>query len=1293
LYFTNFGYVVSSTAPVTVTTTASAAVNVATGKSAVIGTNITVSITANGSYINDGTIFGGQLIITNGGTITQPNAYAFAVDGVAGSMLRVLTGGVASHTGAGSAVRIGYSASTSAILSIEGGTFNNSGSASFYISYGASSTGTVSVLSGKLNVPKTPIIIDNSSTGVGTNNLNGGLEIAQQIKTGSSSATSVLNFNGGTLQDVNPGVSGLTNAFLNGLTTANIRNNGGAIDYNGTPIIIGQALVHSTLSGDTAMDGGLLVTNSGTGGALILTNVNTYNGPTVVANGADLITTTRSTGGGAYTVNDGGKLDVQVVSSGTTLAMSSLTLGISGTVNNVFELGANASTTAPSVTVGGALNLNGTANVTVTGTGLTAPNTYVLMSYGSLTGSGSFVLGAVPAIAGYVATVINNTTAQQLQLVYVPAPQPVRWAVGNGNWDTTSLNWQLLSGSGPTNYTEDSLAAFDDSATGSSPITVTLAGTRSPSGITNNSTKNYIIAGNYSIGGGGTVIKSGSGTLTLDNGGANSFASISLNNGTLQVGNGDTGGSLGSATITDNGVLAFNRTDNPSVAGAISGSGSLVQNGSGSLTLGGANSYSGLTTINSGSVILANGGAVQNSLVSNNVVNGLSFASGITAATIGGLAGTGDIPLVNAASAAVTVSLNDNITNTAYSGALGGNGSLLQAGTNSQTLSGNLTLNALQVTTNGTVVITGGNSTISSLQILANGGSLQIGGGTTTVTYDSRIAAANGVYDVSGGTLNLNKLTLGSAAASNTNNVMTVSGNAVVNQNQSGGGNYGQLWIGGNNAGSGTLVLQDNAQWGNTNTALNDVNDNPLVVVGRAINFSGATGIFTISNNATFTYSNVVQVAVNNASGSGAVGTVNLSGGNMFVNGFACGTGVGTINAAGGTVTALANNANFFSNFTGTGGTNSVNLQPGGLTFNTAGNAAVITNVLSGIGGLAVEGNGVLTLTGVDTYGGATAVSSGTLLVNGSLASVSAVTLTNATLGGCGIIGGATTLQPGSVLAAGNGGIGTLTFGGALTLSASSTNDFAVTTAGGVSNSVAVGGLLTPNSSVVSVTSGTPLYPGTYPLFTYGASSGSFQSTPLFDVPPVHPAYVADNGAGLITLVVPNQPPVVQNFTLGVIAGISSTVQVIGGKYAPVDPDGDALTVTSVSGAINGTATTDGTNITYVSTNSAASSDTITYVVGDGYGGTAAGTISVVINPAQGYNQINVQMIGGNFVLTYLGIPGYQYALDSTTNLVSPITWTPITTNTAGINGILSFTNSTISGGPVFYQTQYVPGN
>jgi autotransporter-associated beta strand protein len=190
-----------------------------------------------------------------------------------------------------------------------------------------------------------------------------------------------------------------------------------------------------------------------------------------------------------------------------------------------------------------------------------------------------------------------------------PTPQPVKWAVGNGNWDTTTLNWKLLAGGIATNYIENNLAAFDDSAAGGSPITVTLTGDHFPSILTNNSTKDYILAGAFSITN-GRLIKNGAGTLMLDNGGANNFSSIQINNGVVQVGNNDANGSLGAGNVANNGILTFNRTDTFGVSNLISGSGSLVQNGSGTMALSQANTYTGATAVNSGTLALVEPGSL-----------------------------------------------------------------------------------------------------------------------------------------------------------------------------------------------------------------------------------------------------------------------------------------------------------------------------------------------------------------------------------------------------------------------------------------------------------------------------------------------------------------------------------------------------------------------------------------------------------------------------------------------------------------------------------------------------------
>jgi len=72
----------------------------------------------------------------------------------------------------------------------------------------------------------------------------------------------------------------------------------------------------------------------------------------------------------------------------------------------------------------------------------------------------------------------------------------------------------------------------------------------------------------------------------------------------LQLGNGGTTRSL-VGNITNNGVLAFNRSNDLTFGGMISGTGSVQQLGSGATLLRGANTYTGATTVNAGTLELA----------------------------------------------------------------------------------------------------------------------------------------------------------------------------------------------------------------------------------------------------------------------------------------------------------------------------------------------------------------------------------------------------------------------------------------------------------------------------------------------------------------------------------------------------------------------------------------------------------------------------------------------------------------------------------------------------------------
>ncbi|HZI33445.1 MAG TPA: autotransporter-associated beta strand repeat-containing protein, partial [Candidatus Binatia bacterium] len=80
--------------------------------------------------------------------------------------------------------------------------------------------------------------------------------------------------------------------------------------------------------------------------------------------------------------------------------------------------------------------------------------------------------------------------------------------------------------------------------------------------------------------------------------------------------------SLGAVNVTNDGVLIFDRSDGAIMSGAISGTGSVVQTGAGILTLAGANSYSGNTTIQNGTLLAASSSALGSTAGNTVITNG-----------------------------------------------------------------------------------------------------------------------------------------------------------------------------------------------------------------------------------------------------------------------------------------------------------------------------------------------------------------------------------------------------------------------------------------------------------------------------------------------------------------------------------------------------------------------------------------------------------------------------------------------------------------------------------------------
>ena len=158
-----------------------------------------------------------------------------------------------------------------------------------------------------------------------TYNLNGGTLIVPQIIASSASGSSTFNFNGGTLKPM-----GNQAVFLQGLTAANVRNNGAVIDTAGFKVTIAQGLQHSVLSGDLLVDGGLRKNGAG---SLTLNAGDTYKGNTTVNAGtlalgsAGSIANTKS-----ISVAGGAVLDVSAATGGFTLGAAQ-TLSGGGAVN------------------------------------------------------------------------------------------------------------------------------------------------------------------------------------------------------------------------------------------------------------------------------------------------------------------------------------------------------------------------------------------------------------------------------------------------------------------------------------------------------------------------------------------------------------------------------------------------------------------------------------------------------------------------------------------------------------------------------------------------------------------------------------------------------------------------------------------------------------------------------------------------------------------------------------------------------------------------------------------------
>ncbi|HEX3628556.1 MAG TPA: family 16 glycosylhydrolase [Verrucomicrobiae bacterium] len=360
-----------------------------------------------------------------------------------------------------------------------------------------------------------------------------------------------------------------------------------------------------------------------------------------------------------------------------------------------------------------------------------------------------------------------------------------------------------------------------------------------------------------------------------------------------------------------------------------------------------------------------------------------------------------------------------------------------------------------------------------------------------------------------------NTLTLGAGgidmSEANNNVMLTVPVNLIEDQTWS---------VGINNPGN---VLMDNGDLSGSAT-LTKSSFGTLVLNG-ANSFSGTLNVDTGSSSnddgtvniaSAAAVKNLAAIAIRNT-GVGVSTLVlsnniiipcplSLAGRNNSVASIACASGYGAL-AGGLTLTGGGSNYVIQSDSSlylyGTISADSGAIGARALTLQGIGSFTIPGSIQNGSASaisLVKSNLNSLTLSGVNTYTGGTTNWSGTIFVNGSL--MGPLAINGGTLSGTGTIGGNTVIEPGCELAPGRAianAIGTLSFGGNLTLSSDSVTYLEINAGPPATNDqINVTGTMHCGGALYVQNLGGTLTPGqSFRLFNFGARSGSFSTLTL----------------------------------------------------------------------------------------------------------------------------------------------------------------------------------------------------
>jgi autotransporter-associated beta strand protein len=309
---------------------------------------------------------------------------------------------------------------------------------------------------------------------------------------------------------------------------------------------------------------------------------------------------------------------------------------------------------------------------------------YTLIQYGGATlpSSATNNLVVTSTLPGFAFSVVDPATTPNAIKIHVDQAQGNDFWTGASSsvWDFSAVIW-TRSGN-PVAFNDGDYATFDDSST---VTNVMLSGDINLSGLTVSSGgEAYNFGGTGSLSGKGGLHLSGIG-LTIANTGTNTFAGpITIDYGTLQLGNGGAGGSIGAGVLTNMGLVILDRSDDGlTLSNNITGSGSIASQGTGTVTLTGANTFSGEVDVQHGTLRTLNSSALGDIFSGTTVSNGAALDIGANNVnlskepiTVSGAGPDGSGAIVN--SSASTAFVGANIGQVTLTGdtTIGGSGRL-----------------------------------------------------------------------------------------------------------------------------------------------------------------------------------------------------------------------------------------------------------------------------------------------------------------------------------------------------------------------------------------------------------------------------------------------------------------------------------------------------------------------------------------------------------------------------------------------------------------------------------------